>query len=189
MLQLWLARQIFGCVKVHADQAPPDLTGWFAVFAGAASGFDGHRSRLIRGEVAKQLTSKLRVRSWISGTAAGASGEDRTLSQVGIVSRCGKAQATYFLPVSATCVSTRQTHSAPQVTMPRIRKGCNRTGDPINIGAANEPQAAAESLIEGPQLVTSEPLRPRGSVCVSWPMKITFVKTIAVEGEPAQNRI
>src|SRR5262245_7181403 len=70
-----------------------------------------------------------------------------------------------------------------------MRKNRDSVGDRFWIGAGHEPQAAPQPLIKGSQSVGSQPTGSRRSVRISDPMKVAFMKAIAVENQPTQYRI
>jgi hypothetical protein len=175
--------------KTAADQAPPDFVRGLKVFVSVTPRGFGEQGGFLRGEITKQLASDLRVIRGIAGAASGAGSKDRPLCKMGVVHSGGGEQTVDLHGAGTAGVGARQAGTTPQVTAPRVRKSPNGISNRIGIGAAYKPQAAAQALIEGPQSVIPQAFGPVGSVRIIEPMEIAFVEAIAIESQPAQNRI
>src|SRR6185369_15170697 len=73
--------------------------------------------------------------------------------------------------------------------MSRYRKPFNRRRYVFDVGAFDKPQASSESLIEDPGRIAFQVPRRTKIANVFGPMKEAFVKTVAVELQPSQQRM
>src|SRR4030095_10409049 len=89
-------------------------------------------------------------------------------------------------PPAAAGVCAGESRPAPQVVTSRARKRVNRIRDRHDVGALHKPDAATEALIEDASCIPVQADGQRLFLDVSTPTEIAFMKTVAVDHEPAQ---
>ncbi len=158
--------------------ATQPLQGRICAFGGdlgRAAAEDATRPICVRGRRARPLASFGR--------------ECRSLREVGSVRSGQHAKQRQFALLDPARVGRRQSHAAPQISVSIDGKLRDNRRDTLDIRTLYEPQASPQPLIERAQRIAREPARPQSCPQGDAGMEIALVEAVAIECQPAEQRI
>src|SRR5205085_9578257 len=142
-----------------------------------------------RVRLAEDGAGSLDVGDGIACAEAGLGREGRALREVRPERPGELDEAPQPALVDRPGVGRRQADAAPDVGAALGRERADGRRDPLRVRRLDEPERAAEALVEDAQLVAAQPARPAALAHGSLRVKERLVEAVAVEGEPAQERV